>query len=173
MPEEFQAFIEEWIGQDLDTQYNFAPSEQGPVILVQDKRWVGRPMRWGLIPFWAKSPDDAIRLSTPGWRRSTKSAVTSSHSCIDAVSCQPWASTSGKLGITGQSSRISSRLRTINCCSSLLSGMNGAQRTSPRPNLSILTLSLWANRRLRWRCYTIAWCSHCRQSWLPDIRVSM
>lgn len=46
MPEEFQAFIEEWIGEAQSTQYNFALSEQGQVILLQDERWLGRPMRW-------------------------------------------------------------------------------------------------------------------------------
>ena len=35
--------------------YNLAPTETSPVLLVQDSVRVVRPFRWGLVPSWAKS----------------------------------------------------------------------------------------------------------------------
>lgn len=70
-PEEFQAFIKEWLGQDIATQYNVAPTEQPPVIHSQENRHIGRAMRWGLIPHWAQSPEDADRYSLINARAET------------------------------------------------------------------------------------------------------
>lgn len=99
-PEEFQAFIEEWIGEAQYTQYNFAPSEQAPVILLQDKRWVGRPMRWGLIPFWADSPEAAgryslinARVETIHEKRSYKHPFRHRRCLVPADGCYEWRKT--------------------------------------------------------------------------------
>ncbi|MFC1587960.1 SOS response-associated peptidase [Planctomycetota bacterium] len=47
---------------ELKLRYNIAPSQQAPVVLMEDgARWM-RMMRWGLVPHWAKDTDFAVNL---------------------------------------------------------------------------------------------------------------
>jgi putative SOS response-associated peptidase YedK len=43
---------------ELIPRFNIAPTQMAPVIVVVDGEVVLKPMRWGLVPFWAK--DDSI-----------------------------------------------------------------------------------------------------------------
>jgi putative SOS response-associated peptidase YedK len=43
---------------ELLPRFNIAPTQMAPVVVVQDGEMLLKPMRWGLIPFWAK--DEAI-----------------------------------------------------------------------------------------------------------------
>lgn len=43
---------------ELLPRFNIAPTQMAPVVIVQDGEVLLKPMRWGLIPFWAK--DEAI-----------------------------------------------------------------------------------------------------------------
>ena len=42
------------IHDQFQSSFNFAPSQQVPVVTVQDNQRVLETMRWGLVPFWAK-----------------------------------------------------------------------------------------------------------------------
>ena len=44
----------------IPPRYNIAPTQDAPVIVYDDGR-VLRPMRWGLVPSWAKEPGDVSR----------------------------------------------------------------------------------------------------------------
>jgi putative SOS response-associated peptidase YedK len=51
---------------DLDwlaTNYNMAPTETSPVVLVRDGGRAFEPFRWGLVPSWAKSVKAASRYA--------------------------------------------------------------------------------------------------------------
>ena len=39
---------------ELIPRFNIAPTQMAPVVVVDDGEVVLKPMRWGLIPFWAK-----------------------------------------------------------------------------------------------------------------------
>lgn len=41
---------------ELIPRYNIAPTQMAPVVVVVNGEKVLKPMRWGLIPFWAKDP---------------------------------------------------------------------------------------------------------------------
>jgi putative SOS response-associated peptidase YedK len=43
---------------ELMPRFNIAPTQMAPVVVVNDGEVVLKPMRWGLIPFWAK--DESI-----------------------------------------------------------------------------------------------------------------
>jgi putative SOS response-associated peptidase YedK len=68
-PEILAAFGAE-AGYDLSARYNVAPTDQVPVIRVvtdtriteTQERRVMVPMRWGLIPFWAKDESIGSRM---------------------------------------------------------------------------------------------------------------
>lgn len=47
----------------LAPNYNMAPSEASPVVLVRDDRRVFEPFRWGLVPPWATSVPAAAKYS--------------------------------------------------------------------------------------------------------------
>jgi putative SOS response-associated peptidase YedK len=47
---------------DLMPRYNIAPTQQAPVVVVQDGAVLLKPMRWGLIPFWAKDESIGNRM---------------------------------------------------------------------------------------------------------------
>ena len=47
---------------ELIPRFNIAPTQDAPVIVVQDGEVLLKPMRWGLIPFWAKDPSIADRM---------------------------------------------------------------------------------------------------------------
>lgn len=49
-------------GYDVEARYNVAPTDAVPVIRVRDGERVMSPMRWGLIPHWAK--DERVGVST-------------------------------------------------------------------------------------------------------------
>jgi putative SOS response-associated peptidase YedK len=42
----------------LDARYNIAPQQTVLAVVQREESYVATPMRWGLVPFWAK--DDAI-----------------------------------------------------------------------------------------------------------------
>lgn len=43
---------------ELMPRFNIAPTQLAPVVVVENGEVVLKPMRWGLVPFWAK--DDSI-----------------------------------------------------------------------------------------------------------------
>lgn len=45
------------IGWRLETEYNIAPTQTIPVLLEEEGTWTLKPMRWWLVPHWAKEPD--------------------------------------------------------------------------------------------------------------------
>ena len=47
---------------DLIPRFNIAPTQQAPVIVVDNGELVLKPMQWGLIPSWAKEPSIGARL---------------------------------------------------------------------------------------------------------------
>jgi putative SOS response-associated peptidase YedK len=47
----------------LAPNYNMAPSETSPVVLIRDDRRVFEPFRWGLVPSWATSVQAAANYS--------------------------------------------------------------------------------------------------------------
>jgi putative SOS response-associated peptidase YedK len=47
---------------DLIPRFNIAPTQDAPVVVVQDGEAVLKPMRWGLIPFWAKDESIGDRM---------------------------------------------------------------------------------------------------------------
>jgi putative SOS response-associated peptidase YedK len=47
---------------ELIPRFNIAPTQMAPVVVVQDNEVVLKPMRWGLIPFWAKDESIGSRL---------------------------------------------------------------------------------------------------------------
>ena len=49
--------------QWLTPNYNLAPTETSPVILVQDDARVVQPFRWGLVPGWARSIQAASKYA--------------------------------------------------------------------------------------------------------------
>jgi putative SOS response-associated peptidase YedK len=49
-------------GYEVQARYNVAPTDAVPVIRVHDGKRVMVPMRWGLIPSWAK--DEKVGVST-------------------------------------------------------------------------------------------------------------
>jgi len=54
--------IEDWLDKDrYSPSYNISPTQQSPVLIDDGKRYV-QPMRWGLIPFWAKDMKIGSRL---------------------------------------------------------------------------------------------------------------
>lgn len=56
-------------GYEPTPRYNVAPTDQVPVVRVAAERRVLVPMRWGLIPFWAK--DESIGVRTLNARAET------------------------------------------------------------------------------------------------------
>jgi putative SOS response-associated peptidase YedK len=47
----------------VNPNYNMCPSQEGPVLCVQDGILTFKHMRWGLVPGWAKSVQDADKYS--------------------------------------------------------------------------------------------------------------
>jgi putative SOS response-associated peptidase YedK len=43
-------------GFEVETQYNIAPTEDVPVLLLAEDGWSLRPMRWWLVPWWSDAP---------------------------------------------------------------------------------------------------------------------
>jgi putative SOS response-associated peptidase YedK len=43
-------------------RYNLAPGQEAPVILAESGGRILRPMRWGLVPLWAKDPAIGAKL---------------------------------------------------------------------------------------------------------------
>jgi putative SOS response-associated peptidase YedK len=50
-------FPDEW-----NPRYNIAPSQPVLTVTRQGNRRVGQPMRWGLVPFWAKDPKIGYKM---------------------------------------------------------------------------------------------------------------
>jgi len=54
--------IEEWLDEGLYTpSYNIAPTQRTPILIDDGIRYV-QPMRWGLIPYWAKDMKIGSRM---------------------------------------------------------------------------------------------------------------
>jgi len=54
--------IEEWENSDnYLPNYNIAPTQNSPILIYKDKRII-KPMRWGLIPSWAKDDKFGARM---------------------------------------------------------------------------------------------------------------
>ena len=47
---------------ELMPRFNIAPTQMAPVVVVNDGEVVLKPMRWGLIPFWAKDESIGDRM---------------------------------------------------------------------------------------------------------------
>jgi len=47
---------------ELVPRFNIAPTQMAPVIVAEGNQIVLKPMRWGLIPSWAKDPSIAARM---------------------------------------------------------------------------------------------------------------
>jgi hypothetical protein len=47
---------------ELIPRFNIAPTQDAPVVVVQDGEVLLKPMRWGLIPFWAKDESIGDRM---------------------------------------------------------------------------------------------------------------
>ena len=47
---------------ELAPRFNIAPTPMAPVVLVSDGEVMLKPMRWGLIPFWAKDESIGDRM---------------------------------------------------------------------------------------------------------------
>ncbi len=47
---------------ELFPRFNIAPAQMAPVVVVQGGETLLKPMRWGLIPFWAKDPGIGNRM---------------------------------------------------------------------------------------------------------------
>ena len=63
-PEIVAEFFELTAVPDLSPRYNIAPTQSAPAILLTPERAqrVFRPLRWGLIPGWAKDPTIGNRM---------------------------------------------------------------------------------------------------------------
>lgn len=58
LEEKFQFTFEE----SYHPRYNVAPSQNVLTVIQQDKKRIGKWMRWGLIPFWAKEKKIGYKL---------------------------------------------------------------------------------------------------------------
>lgn len=47
---------------ELIPRFNIAPTQFAPVVVVQGNEVVLKPMRWGLVPFWAKEVSIGSRM---------------------------------------------------------------------------------------------------------------
>ena len=97
--------IREYEGQHIP-RYNIAPTQNNPVVLVneQNKR-IMTPMRWGLIPSWAK--EEAIgnkminaRIETVTQKPSFKTAFAKRRCLVPADGYYEWS----KIGAPGKKS---------------------------------------------------------------------
>ena len=67
LTKDMQSIIEELAIEEWETpdnylpNYNIAPTQNSPILIDNDKRIV-RPMRWGLIPSWAKDEKFGARM---------------------------------------------------------------------------------------------------------------
>jgi putative SOS response-associated peptidase YedK len=48
---------------DLQPNYNLSPTQIAPIVLMRDEEVTIEPMRWGLVPFWAKDLKSASKYS--------------------------------------------------------------------------------------------------------------
>jgi len=46
----------------FEPRYNIAPTQNVPIILIEDDNRVLKLMRWGLVPFWSKDPKIGSRM---------------------------------------------------------------------------------------------------------------
>lgn len=42
--------------EDLDINYNVAPGQIIPIIMMREKKKILEPAKWGLVPFWTNNP---------------------------------------------------------------------------------------------------------------------
>lgn len=81
--------------------YNMCPTQIAPVLAVHDGRLEFRPMRWGLVPSWAKSVKDADKYSMINARseeiaekRSYKAALKKRRCIVPVSGFYEWKRTS-------------------------------------------------------------------------------
>jgi putative SOS response-associated peptidase YedK len=123
--EEFDAYGE----VEVSARYNIAPSQ--PIVTIRrDAREPVRrlsTMRWGLVPSWAKDP--GIGYKTINARSGTVATTASfmNRSNRSVVSFLLTGSTSGREKAR-RNSRPASKLMTVSCLLSLVSGTDGETR---------------------------------------------
>ena len=67
LTKDMQSIIEELAIQEWESpdnylpNYNIAPTQNSPILIYKDKRII-KPMRWGLIPSWAKDDKFGARM---------------------------------------------------------------------------------------------------------------
>ncbi len=49
-------------GIEFKKRFNIAPSQEVPVVVVEEDNRLLKLMRWGLVPFWAKEPSIGYRM---------------------------------------------------------------------------------------------------------------
>jgi len=49
-------------GVMLEPRYNIAPSQEHPVLIVNQDRRLLKMMRWGLVPYWSKDPKIGYKM---------------------------------------------------------------------------------------------------------------
>lgn len=81
-------------GLKIEPRYNIAPSQEAPVIVVEDGK-VLKMMRWGLIPSWAKDESIAsktinARAETLYHRPSFKKSLTEKRCLVPADGFYEW-----------------------------------------------------------------------------------
>lgn len=85
---------------ELSPNYNVAPTQKIPAIIRQDGENVLRVFRWGLVPFWAKSPSIGNRMinarsETVESKPSFRSAFKKRRCLIPADGFYEWKGTKG------------------------------------------------------------------------------
>jgi putative SOS response-associated peptidase YedK len=85
---------------DLGSRFNIRPTQDVVVIVNEDGRPVARPMRWGLIPSWAKLSDTPLSTFNARQDRLASSAMwrgpfTRSRGVVPASGFYEWKKTDG------------------------------------------------------------------------------
>lgn len=102
LKERFEAVAE---NLEIFPQYNLAPTQDGPVVVMGDKAPAIKIMRWGLVPFWAK--DEKIgnkminaRAETLAEKRTFKGLLRRKRCLVPADGFYEWRKEPGQRGKT-------------------------------------------------------------------------
>jgi len=69
----------------LAPRFNIAPSQEVLTVIVEEGERIGKMMRWGLVPFWAKDDRIGVKMITPGRKQSMRRRVFTMRSSGGAV----------------------------------------------------------------------------------------
>ena len=47
---------------EFDKNYNIAPGQITPIVMIEKSKKILEPVKWGLVPFWAKDPKIGYRM---------------------------------------------------------------------------------------------------------------